>query len=74
METTEEKKCCENKKCCCPCHMMGGVFIILIGVAILLGALDVISGKAEWITIAILVILIGLKKTCAGMCKCCDKS
>jgi len=62
METTEEKKCCENKKCCCPCHIMGGVFIILIGVAILLGALDVISGKAEWITIAILVILIGLKK------------
>ena len=46
METTEEKKCCENKKCCCPCHVMGGVFIILIGVAILLGALEVISIKA----------------------------
>ena len=74
METSEEKKCCENKKCCCPCHVMGGVFIILIGVAILLGALDVISGKAEWITIAILVILIGLKKMCASRCKCCDTS
>lgn len=74
METSEEKKCCETKKCCCPCHVMGGVFIILIGVAILLGALAVISGKAEWITIAILVILIGLKKACAGRCKCCDKS
>ena len=74
METSEEKKCCENKKCCCPCHVMGGVFIILIGVAILLGALDVISGKTEWITIAILVILIGLKKMCGSRCKCCDKS
>jgi len=74
METSEEKQCCETRKCCCPCHMMGGVFIILIGVAILLGALEVISAKAEWITIAILVILTGLKKACAGRCKCCDKS
>jgi len=74
METTDEKKCCETKKCCCPCHKMPGLFIILIGVAILLGALDVINEKAEWISIAIIVILIGLKKMCGGMCKCCDKS
>jgi hypothetical protein len=71
METTEEKKCCENKKCGCFCHKMPGVLIVLIGVAILLGALDVISGKAEWIGISIIVILIGLKKICGGMCKCC---
>jgi hypothetical protein len=54
--------------------MMGGVFIILIGVALLLGALDVLSPKVEWISIAVLVMLIGLKKAFAGMCKCCDKS
>ena len=53
---------------------MGGVFIVLIGVAILLGELDVISWKAGWISISIIVILIGLKKVCGGMCKCCDKS
>jgi uncharacterized protein YqgC (DUF456 family) len=74
MEMTEEKKCCENKKCCCFCHKMPGVLIILIGVALLLGALDVLTPKVEWISIAVLVILIGLKKMCAGMCKCCDKS
>ena len=74
MEATEEKKCCETKKCCCFCHKVPGLLIILIGVAILLGVLDVISGKAEWITIAILIILIGCKKMCSGKCKCCDKS
>jgi hypothetical protein len=73
METTEEKKCCETKKCCCFCHKMPGVLIVLIGVAILLGALNVISGKVEWIGIAIILILIGLKKMCGGACKCCDK-
>jgi hypothetical protein len=74
METTEEKKCCETKKCCCFCHKAPGLLIVLIGVAILLGVLDVISGKAEWITIAILLILLGCKKMCGGKCKCCDKS
>ena len=73
METSEEKKCCENEKPRCLCQKMGGVFIVLIGFAILLGALDVISWKAEWISISIIVILIGLKKICGGMCKCCDK-
>jgi hypothetical protein len=73
METTEEKKCCENKTCRCPCHKMGGVFILLIGVAILLRELDVFTDKAMWITIAILVILVGLKKICCSGCKCCDK-
>ena len=77
METSEEKSCCENsenKKSCCLCEKMGGVFIVLIGVAILLGALDVLSEKTTLIGISIMVILIGLKKTCSGMCKCCDKS
>jgi hypothetical protein len=73
METSEEKSCCENKKPCCLCEKMGGVFIVLIGVAILLGALDVLSEKTAMIGISIMVILIGLKKTCSGMCKCCDK-
>lgn len=74
METTEEKKCCETRKCCCFCHKVPGLLIILIGVAILLGVLDVISGKAEWIAIAILIILVGCKKVCSGKCKCCDKA
>ena len=74
METSEEKKCSENEKPCCLCQKMGGVFIVLIGVAILLGALDVLSEKNAMIGISIMVILIGLKKTCSGMCKCCDKS
>ena len=77
METSEEKNCCENsenKKSCCLCEKMGGVFIVLIGVAILLGALDVLSEKTTLIGISIMVILIGLKKICGGACKCCDKN
>ena len=74
METTDEKKCCETKKCGCFCHKMCGVFIILIGVLVLLRALDVLASKPFWITISIIVILAGLKVMCRGACKCCDKS
>ena len=73
METSEEKKCCETKKCGCCCHKMPGLFVIVIGVLILLRALDVLDSKPFWITISVLVILIGLKTMCRG-CKCCDKS
>lgn len=62
----------ERKKCCCPCHKMGGVLIALLGVVVLLGALDVLSSKTVWITSAILVIFIGLKQATSNMCKCCD--
>jgi len=73
METSEEKKCCESKKCGCCCHKMGGLFIILIGVLILLHTFDVFSGKVLGIGIGVLVILMGLKRMFRGMCKCCDK-
>jgi len=45
METAEEKKCCETKKCGCCCHKMCGVFIVIIGVLVLLRALDVLASK-----------------------------
>jgi uncharacterized membrane protein len=73
METSEEKKSCETKKCGCFCHKMLGLFIVVIGVLILLRTLDVIPSTPFWITISILVILIGLKAMCRG-CKCCDKA
>jgi hypothetical protein len=74
METSEEKKCCENNQRSCLCCKMPGVFIALIGVAVLLGALDVLSIKTAGVTVGVLLILLGLKKIFAGMCKCCDKS
>jgi len=72
METTEEKKCCETKRCCCLCHKMPGVFIALIGVVILLTGLDVFGRRAGVVAIAVLIILLGLQRTCAGACKCCS--
>jgi uncharacterized protein YqgC (DUF456 family) len=71
---TTEKKSCETQQCRCFCHKVPGILLVLIGVAILLGAFEVISSKLEWIAIGILVILLGLKKMCAGVCKCCDKA
>lgn len=70
MEQQEEKK-----KCCCICHKMTGILIALIGVAFLLGALEVMSAKAVGITWPILLILIGLKGACCGKgkCKCCSE-
>jgi hypothetical protein len=47
----------------------------LIGVTILLGALDVINNfKTEAIIISILIILLGLSKLCPSFCKCCDRA
>ena len=74
METTEEKKCCETKKCGCFCHKVPGLLIALIGVAILLTQLGVCREKCGWSTVAVLIILLGLKKMCSGVCKCCDKA
>jgi phosphate starvation-inducible membrane PsiE len=73
MEPTEEKKCCETKKRCC-CRKMPGVFIILVGVAVLLRALEVLDHKTFWVSISILVIVGGLLAICRNSCKCCDKS
>lgn len=73
METSEEKKCCEAKKCGCFCHKMPGLFIVVIGVLVLLRSLDVIPSQPFWITISVLIILIGLK-TMFCHCKCCDKA
>jgi len=46
METSEEKKYCETKKCGCCCHKMGGLFIVLLGVILLLVNLDLIGDKS----------------------------
>lgn len=74
METTEEKKSCETKKCGCFCHKMTGVFVVLIGVALLLRAFDVLKADIVWMVLGIIVILAGLQHIFAGMCKCCDKA
>ena len=74
METTDGKKCCETKKCGCCCHRMGGVFIVLIGVLLLLVNLDVLSTRQGFGAFSIIVILFGLGKIGRSFCKCCDKS
>jgi hypothetical protein len=74
METSEEKKCCEKKRCSCPCHKMGGLFAIAIGVIILLNAFDVLKASMVWTIVGVVVILAGLQSVFSGFCKCCDKS
>lgn len=77
MDATEEKKTTETKsgetqKCACFCHKMPGVFVVLIGVAILLRALNVFGTSAFWGTVGVLVILAGLQGMSRGVCKCCS--
>jgi hypothetical protein len=74
METNEDKKCCETKKCNCVCHAITGVFIALIGIAILLAVFDVITPRTAWMIAGIVVVLIGLKTMCSGICKHCQKN
>jgi hypothetical protein len=61
-----------ESKCGCVCHKMSGVLIVLIGLTFLLSALNMLSPRAVEITWPILLILLGLKKMCGGMCKCCN--
>jgi len=51
---------------------MPGLFIVLIGLTFLLGALNVLTARVVEITWPILLILLGLKKMFRGMCKCCS--
>jgi hypothetical protein len=61
-----------ESKCCCFCHKAPGLLIALIGLTFLLGAFNVLSPRAVEITWPILLILLGLKKMCGGVCKCCS--
>ncbi len=63
----------DAKVCNCPHHKMVPIFIVLIGLTFLLGALNVLSAGAVSITWPIFVILAGLMKMMKGACKCCNR-
>ena len=66
----DESKGCPTQ---CKCHKVGPLLIVLIGVTFLLGALGYVSASMVAIVWPILLIILGLKKMCGGMCKCCAK-
>ena len=63
-----------DKKCSCACHKLVGLFVALIGLTFLLGALNILTPRAVEIIWPILVLLIGVKLVGSGRCKCCDKA
>jgi len=70
-----EGKTCSIKGCKCPCHMILGILIALIGVVFLLGNYDIVSTRFIAFAWPILLIVIGLKMMCPkGICKCCSKA
>lgn len=62
---------CGSSGCSCPHHKMVPLFIFLIGLAFLLGNLEVVSAKTVGLVWPILLGLIGLQKLFGGKCKCC---
>jgi len=58
-------------KCHCPHHKMTPLFIILIGLVFLLGALGTISITIANILWPIFLILLGITKWTGHSCKCC---
>jgi hypothetical protein len=55
--------------------MMTGILVALIGLAFLLGDLNVLGAKVVGISWPVGLILIGLQNSIGkGRCKCCDKS
>ncbi len=62
----------EKDGCVCPCHKTTGVLVILVGLALLLGALGVLSAHLVSLAWPVLIILIGLKMVLGNICKCCS--
>jgi hypothetical protein len=64
-----------KKSCGCPCHLMNGILVALIGLIFLLGNFSVLSPKIVGIAWPVLLILLGLKNSVGkGRCKCCPES
>lgn len=70
---SKEKIMPENGSSCgCPCHKAMGGLVIAFGLVFLLRALGVLSDHIAGIVWPVIIILAGLNKMTAGMCKCCD--
>lgn len=63
--------CCADKECNCPHHKAIPVFVILIALAFLLQAWDLLSESAVSIIWPILVAAIGFTKLGQSRCTCC---
>lgn len=61
----------EGGMCSCPHHKVTPLLIVLIGVAFLLQALNVLDAATVGMIWPIGLILIGLMKMSGGMCGCC---
>jgi len=60
--------------CKCPHHKVVPGLIVLIGLAFLLQALNVVSAGFVGVVWPCLLILVGLQKMFSGMCRCCGMS
>lgn len=73
-ETCCGGKCSGDKKCGCGHHKVVPTLIVLIGLNLLLGSINVYGANSAQITsiiLAIALILIGGMKLMKGKCKCC---
>lgn len=61
-------------KCSCPCHKFIGILIVLFGLTLLLGALNLITPMLVGIICPTLIIIGGLKLIFSNVCKCCNSS
>ncbi len=67
----EGGKCCGSSRCGCWHHQAMGILLVLLGLTFLMGALNVIDGETVNVIWPVIVVIAGLKKLFAGMCKCC---
>ena len=63
----------QAKVCNCPHHKVIPLSIILIGLAVLLGATSYLTGTTVNILVGILLIVIGGTKLKGRNCKCCSR-
>ena len=63
--------CCGSYACNCVHHMVIPILVVAFGATFLMGQLGFISEATVSIVWPILVMMAGLKKLFAGLCKCC---
>lgn len=64
----------QGKTCNCPHHKVMPWGILLVGIAILLGALNILTSMAVQVAVAVILIIIGGFKLNGSKCGCCAKN
>lgn len=71
MDQTQNGQVCSKKSCNCFHHKVTPYALILIGLAVVLQTLNVLSSFSSMLVVGVLLIVIGVMKLGGRKCTCC---